>query len=200
MKNSKKMIFNFVALMTACLLLTGCNSSSDKKEDASSEKLEKLEAELKDTKDELQKYKEKFGDLNDNSSNEEPKETDEKTKADNDEDKNKSELEVKSLPKKCKTEYGYTFAYFQVKNCTDKTINTISLNTNFLDEDGNIVSNSYPQKEATVKPGQSIVMEAMVETGEATSVVADVYSYFDENQQFYEGTFDPESDPIKLKN
>lgn len=76
-------------------------------------------------------------------------------------------------------EYYYHCFSFTVKNCTDEVINTVSIDINFLDENGNIVGTSYPQESSRLQPEQTMVMDCLCEEAlGAYSAVVDGYSYY----------------------
>lgn len=99
-------------------------------------------------------------------------------------------ITVKGLPDTFKSEYGYYLISFKVTNGTSQSIDTLTINISFLDENGDIIDNSYPQVPDVVQPGQSINIEGIVEANSEikyTSVTGVTYSGADE--EYYEVKF-----------
>jgi len=87
--------------------------------------------------------------------------------------------------------YGYHHFYFKVRNISRDDINTVRININILDDNGDIVNTTHPQEQATLKPGQSICIEALAEDSRgAVAVVVDSYSLYDAQDNYYTGTID----------
>lgn len=84
-------------------------------------------------------------------------------------------------------EYGWCNFHFVIENCSDESIHTVSLNISLLDDNGNIVSTTYPQIPSTIKPGQSAAIDTCIEEGKAYSAVVDGYSYYNGNNEYISG-------------
>lgn len=99
-------------------------------------------------------------------------------------------ITVKGLPDTFKSEFGYYLISFKVTNETSQSINTIEINMSFLDENGDIIDNSYPQVPDVVQPGQSINIEGIVEA------VSDIkyasvtgVTYYGADEKYYQVNF-----------
>lgn len=58
---------------------------------------------------------------------------------------------------------GYANFSFKATNLTSFAIDCVTLNICLLDESGNIVESTYPQEQVVVDPGQSLVVDALVD-------------------------------------
>ena len=87
--------------------------------------------------------------------------------------------------------YGYAHFSFVAKNISDKAINTLTLNIELLDKDGNIILNTYPQKSSRVSPGQSITFEGLyAENANVSSIRVGGYSCYDDSDNYLKGFLD----------
>lgn len=87
-----------------------------------------------------------------------------------------------------------------LKNNSNQTINTVSVNVQYLDDNGDIVETSYPQVPVRVQEGQSIAIDGILE--EKDNIVAmtvDYCSYYTENDEYVESSFENIPEPISLK-
>lgn len=93
----------------------------------------------------------------------------------------------------------YITANFTVQNNTDIDINTLTININILDQEGNIISTTHPQEGSVVSPGQNITIEALVEVG-AYALQLDGYSYFEgsELEEYKTGRFNKDIEKLIL--
>lgn len=79
---------------------------------------------------------------------------------------------------------------FTVKNNTSETINTLTLDINFLDSDGNIIGSTHPQESTRVKPDQGITISALTDSADgAASCVVEGYSFYC-NDEYISGYVD----------
>ena len=60
---------------------------------------------------------------------------------------------------------------FKVRNISSEPINTVSLIINKLDEQGDILSTTYPQNPNVIEPGQAIWFECLVNVDEKADSV-----------------------------
>lgn len=72
--------------------------------------------------------------------------------------------------------YGFANFSFKAKNASSFAVDCLTLDVCLLDENGNIVDTTYPQEQVVVEPGQSIVVDALVDEG-AGARVAKVTGY-----------------------
>lgn len=84
---------------------------------------------------------------------------------------------------------GYISYYAYIKNDSGFAINTVGINIIYLDEKGNISGVTYPQVSTVVQPGQVIRIESLVLQSKAQYVTVDGYSFYDENDEFFQGYF-----------
>ncbi len=95
--------------------------------------------------------------------------------------------------------YGYIETNFTVVNCTDKAINTVGLTVDEYNADKQLIANTYPQMPNRLEPGESIVFDCLhkMDFNLIQYVKVSGYSYYDDNNQFYQGYFkDTEMMPI----
>ena len=77
--------------------------------------------------------------------------------------------------------YGTSYKEFSftVKNNFSETINNLTLNINFLDDDGNIIGSTHPQESSRVRSNQGITISALIDSADgAASCVVDGYSFY----------------------
>ncbi|GFI49750.1 hypothetical protein IMSAGC020_00950 [Lachnospiraceae bacterium] len=87
-----------------------------------------------------------------------------------------------------------------LKNNSNQTINTVSVNVQYLDENGNIVETSYPQVPVRVQHGQSIAIEGVLEEKDnIVAMTADYCSFYTENGEYVESSFESIPEPVSLK-
>lgn len=85
--------------------------------------------------------------------------------------------------------YGYHDFYFKVKNISSVAVNTITININILDKDGDIADTTHPQEPATLEPGQAIYIEALNDGSRgAVAAVVDSYSLYDAQDNYCKGS------------
>ncbi len=87
-----------------------------------------------------------------------------------------------------------------LKNNSNQTINTVSVNVQYLDDKGDIVETSYPQVPVRVQHGQSIAIDGVLE--EKDNIVAmtvDYCSFYTESGEYVESSFESMPKPISLK-
>lgn len=87
-----------------------------------------------------------------------------------------------------------------LKNNSNQTINTVSVNVQYLDDNGDIVETSYPQVPVRVQHGQSIAIEGVLEEKDnIVAMTADYCSFYTENGEYVESSFENIPEPISLK-
>lgn len=87
-------------------------------------------------------------------------------------------------------EYGFDKFDLVVKNNTDININNIGVTADILDSNENILGQAYLGGTSSVKPGQSITMEAYADHYEgAVKAIANYGYYNDSNNNYYDGYF-----------
>lgn len=87
-----------------------------------------------------------------------------------------------------------------LKNNSNQTTNTVSVNVQYLADKGDIVETSYPQVPVRVQHGQSIAIEGVLE--EKDNIVAmtvDYCSFYTESGEYVESSFENIPEPISLK-
>lgn len=95
---------------------------------------------------------------------------------------------------------GYIDFDIIVLNNTNKVINTVSVNVNILDANGNIIDSTYPQMQVLrVQPGQMISVDGNVEKGSGKTIMADEYSFYYDEEEYYSGYFD-EVEAVSLES
>lgn len=169
--------FTSIVLSVMCLfLLCSCGKNAE---------LEALKKENADLKNQLQ--------FNDAST---PESKNNKEKRDQDIILVKQELVEPSYK-----DSEYTTANFTIKNNTSGDINTITLNINILDENGDIISTTHPQESSVVSPNQSITLEALAEKG-AYAFQVYGYSYYEGSDldEYKQGRFEKDIDKLFLNN
>lgn len=86
------------------------------------------------------------------------------------------------------------------KNDSNQIINTVSVNVQYLDENGDIVETSYPQVPVRVQHGQSVTIEGVLEEKDTiASMTVDYCSFYTENGEYVESFFESIPEPISLK-
>ena len=87
-------------------------------------------------------------------------------------------------------EYGYDKFDLVVKNNTDIIIYNIGVTADILDSNENILGQAYLGGTSSVKPGQSISMEAYADHYEgAVKAIANYGYYNDSDNNYYDGYF-----------
>ena len=87
-----------------------------------------------------------------------------------------------------------------LKNNSNQTINTVSVNVQYLDDKGDIVETSYPQVPVRVQHGQSIVIDGVLEEKDnIVAMTANYCSFYKENGEYVESSFKSIPKPISLK-
>lgn len=87
-----------------------------------------------------------------------------------------------------------------LKNSSDQIINTVSVNVQYLDENGDIVETSYPQVSVRVQEGQSVAINGIIEEKDTiASMTVDYCSYYTESGEYVESSFENIPEPISLK-
>lgn len=81
--------------------------------------------------------------------------------------------------------YGHAHFSFVAKNISNKAINTVTLFIDLIDKDGNIISNTYPQKSSRIAPGQSITFTGLYsENYDVASIRVGKYSCYDDDNEY----------------
>ena len=87
-----------------------------------------------------------------------------------------------------------------LKNNSNQTINTVTANVQYFDENGEIVETSYPQVPVRVQQGQSIsINDVIEEKANIASMMVDYCSYYTESGEYVENSFESIPEPISLK-
>ena len=87
-----------------------------------------------------------------------------------------------------------------LKNDSNQTINTVSVNVQYLEENGDVVETSYPQVPVRVQQGQSIAINGVVEEKDnITSMTVDYCSFYTESGEYVKSSFESIPEPISLK-
>lgn len=87
-----------------------------------------------------------------------------------------------------------------LKNNSNQTINTVSVNVQYLDANGDIVETSYPQVPVRVQQGQSIsINDVIEEKANIASMTVDYCSYYTESGEYVESSFESIPESISLK-
>lgn len=95
---------------------------------------------------------------------------------------------------------GLRFYDVILKNSGSQTINTVSINVQYLDGNGDIVETSFPQAPARVQQGQSIAITGMLEENDnITSMTVDHCSFYTERGEYVETSFTDIPKSISLK-
>ena len=89
---------------------------------------------------------------------------------------------------------GFDCVYYTIRNNSDKTLNTITANIVFLDNDKNIIHSTYPQTPNRLLPGQTVTLEApYAHSIQPKYTYVDGFSFYDDTDN-YDEIFS--SDPI----
>lgn len=87
-----------------------------------------------------------------------------------------------------------------LKNNSNQTINTVTANIQYFDENGEIVETTYPQVPVRVQQGQSIsINDVIEEKANIASMMVDYCSYYTESGEYVESSFESIPEPISLK-
>lgn len=82
----------------------------------------------------------------------------------------------------------YTEFYFKVRNTSDIAVHTISINIDILDENGDIVDTTHPQKPSILQPGQAIIIDAIVKNDRGgVSAIVSSYSLYTIDGDYAQG-------------
>lgn len=177
MKELLKKLIGVITCLTLVASLAACNKKHENESDDKVSELEKEVIQLRKENETLKGQAEDVG--------------------------SSIELKSTSIPieiiqqEATKTEYGFSFADFTVKNISGEDINTLTLNIKVLDENKTVINTTHPQEGVVIADGESIVFEAMAEAG-AYSMKLDGYSYYtgtDTNGEFVQGHF---SDTVEV--
>lgn len=79
-----------------------------------------------------------------------------------------------------------------IKNNSNETINTLTVNFIVLDSEGNICESTYPQISNRIDPGQTVKLKALTDNENAVYFTVDGFSYYvgeDTEEDFVDGFF-----------
>lgn len=84
------------------------------------------------------------------------------------------------------SDYGFANFSFKAKNASSFAVDCLTLDVCLLDENGDIVDATYPQEQVVVEPGQSIVVDALVdESAGACAAKVTGYSFWNSDGTIY---------------
>lgn len=87
-----------------------------------------------------------------------------------------------------------------LKNNSNQTINTVTANVQYFDENGEIVETSYPQVPVRVQQGQSVAIDGVLEEkDDIVAMTVDQCSFYTESGEYVESSFESIPEPIYLK-
>lgn len=177
--SNKTMLIVIAVVVIAAIVAIAAFAMSGKSENEGSQSDQTTEEES-DTSDEASDTSDESGD--------ESSEDYEKTKG-----VKPVKIEVK---KESEGDIWYTIT---VKNTSKVTYYGVEVAVSYLDDDDNIVGDSYPSFSNKVKPGQSVALDDYVEVdGKTKKVKLDSFQYYDSKENSYDGELDSNLKTVDL--